>query len=111
MAIAGIILSAPSAALAGLETALRERAGILDVQRTPDDAAIVGLAAVVEQSSAAMQKELTTLRELPGVDDLHLVFADYGDDLDTQGHMPCPVHEPRRHAAGNDADPQTGERA
>lgn len=104
MAIAGIILSASAEACAGLENLLRGRDGILDVQRTPDGADIGGLVVVVEQPSGKIQKELMALRELPEVDDLHLAFADYEDDLDVQGHMGCPVHEPRRHAgadAGN----------
>ena len=107
MAIAGIILSASAAACAGLEKALQGREGILDVQRTPDGADIGGLVVVVEQPSDKIQKELKALRELPEVDDLHLAFADYEDDLDVQGHMGCPAHEPRRHAgadAGNGGD-------
>ena len=91
MSIAGIILSAPAEALAGLETAVRNRAGIVDVQRTPADAEIGGLVLVVEQPSDAIQKELGVLRQLPGVDDLHLVFANYEDDMDKQGHMVCPA--------------------
>ena len=103
MAIAGIILSAPDEALGGLETAVRSRAGIVDVQRTPADAEIGGLVLVVEQPSDAIQAELGALRQLPGVDELHLVFANYEDDMDKQGHMDCPAHESRqRKAGGND---------
>ena len=110
MAIAGIILSAPAEALAGLETAVRSRAGIVDVQRTPVDAEIGGLVLVVEQPSDAIQKELGALRQLPGVDDLHLVFANYEDDMDKQGHMHCPAHEPRQcKADGNDMLSGAGE--
>ena len=111
MAIAGIILSASAGAFAGLEAALSGRTGILDVRRTPEGAETVGLVAVVEQPSAALQAELKALRDLPGVDDLHLVFADYGDDMDSQGHMACPAHEPRRHASGDDAARKNGEQA
>lgn len=99
MAIAGIILSAPASALAGLETAVRGRAGIVDVQRTPPDAEIGGIVLVVEQASNTIQRELGALRELPGVEELHLVFANYEDDMDAQGHMECPAHQPRRHMA------------
>ena len=109
MAIAGIILSASAAACAGLEKALQGRDGILDVQRTPDGADIGGLVVVVEQPSDKIQKELLALRELPEVDDLHLAFADYEDDLDAQGHMGCPVHEPRRHAESDGSGEQAGE--
>ena len=110
MAIAGIILSAPDEALGGLETAVRSRAGIVDVQRTPADAAIGGLVLVVEQASDKIQQELAALRELPGVDELHLVFANYEDDMDAQGHMGCPAHQPRRRGAdGNDAPFRAGE--
>ena len=111
MAIAGIILSASAVACARLEKALRGRQGILDVQRTPDGADIGGLVVVVEQPSDKIQKELLALRELPEVDDLHLAFADYEDDLDAQGHMGCPVHEPRRHAAAGTGDDGSGEQA
>lgn len=112
MAIAGIILNAPAEACAGLEKILRGRAGILDVQRTPDGADIDGLVVAVEQPSHKIQKELMTLRELPEVDELHLVFADYEDDLDAQGHMECPAHESRRHAAADEGDaPLTAEQA
>ena len=110
MAIAGIILSAPAGALAELETAVRNRTGIVDVQRTPADAEIGGLVLVVEQPSDAIQKELGALRQLPGVDDLHLVFANYEDDMDKQGHMVCPAHEPRhRRAESSDMPSGTGE--
>ena len=110
MAIAGIILGAPASALAGLEAAVQGRAGIVDVQRTPADAAIGGLVLVVEQASDKIQQELAALRELPGVDELHLVFANYEDDMDAQGHMGCPAHQPlRRGADGNDAPFRAGE--
>ncbi len=110
MPIAGIILSAPAAALAGLAAAVRRRAGLVDVQRTPADAEIRGLVLVVEQASDTIQKELGALRELPGVEDLHLVFANYEDDMDKQGHMDCPAHEPRhRRAESNDMPSGTGE--
>ena len=111
MAIAGIILSASAEACAGLENSLRGRDGILDVQRTPDGADIGGLVVVVEQPSDKIQKELMALRELPEVDDLHLAFADYEDDLDAQGHMGCPAHEPRRHAEAPTGDGGCGEQA
>lgn len=111
MAIAGIILSASAAACARLEKALQGREGILDVQRTPDGADIGGLVVVVEQPSDKIQKELMALRELPEVDDLHLAFADYEDDLDAQGHMGCPVHEPRRHAGADAGNGGDGEQA
>ena len=110
MAIAGIILSAPDGALVGLEAAVRDRKGVVDVQRTPADAEIRGLVLVVEQASDTIQKELGALRELPGVEDLHLVFANYEDDMDKQGHMDCPAHEPRqRRAESNGMSPGTGE--
>ena len=110
MAIAGIILSAPDGALVGLEAAVRDRKGVVDVQRTPADAEIRGLVLVVEQTSDVIQKELGALRELPGVDDLHLVFANYEDDMDKQGHMDCPAHEPRhRRAESSDMPSGTGE--
>ena len=110
MAIAGIILSAPDGALVGLEAAVRDRKGVVDVQRTPADAEIRGLVLVVEQTSDVIQKELGALRELPGVEDLHLVFANYEDDMDKQGHMVCPAHEPRQcKADGNDMLSGAGE--
>ena len=110
MAIAGIILGAPAGALAGLEAAVRGRAGIVDVQRTPADAEIGGLVLVVEQASDKIQGELPALRELPGVDELHLVFANYEDDMDAQGHMGCPAHQPRRRGAdGEDTPFRAGE--
>ena len=109
MAIAGIILSAPDGALVGLEAAVRDRKGVVDVQRTPADAEIRGLVLVVEQTSDVIQKELGALRELPGVEDLHLVFANYEDDMDKQGHMDCPAHEPRhRRAESSNMPPGTG---
>ena len=110
MAIAGIILGAPAGALAGVEAAVRGRKGIVDVQRTPADAAIGGLVLVVEQASDEMQGELGALRELPGVEELHLVFANYEDDMDAQGHMGCPAHQPRHgRADGNNAPSGAGE--
>lgn len=110
MAIAGIILSAPAGELAGLEAAVRGRAGIVDAQRTPADAPIGGLVLVVELASDNIQKELGALRELPGVEELHLVFANYEDDMDNQGHMACPAHQPRhRKTESNGMHLETGE--
>lgn len=112
MAIAGIILSGSAGELAGLEAAVRGRAGIVDVQRTPADAEIAGLVLVVEQPSDKIQQELGALRELPGVDELHLVFANYEDDMDKQGHMDCPAHEPRhRKMDGHEVLSGAGEQA
>jgi nitrate reductase NapAB chaperone NapD len=105
MAIAGIILGAQTGALAGLEAAVRGRTGIVDVQRTPADAEIGGLVLVVEQPSDKIQHELGVLGKLPGVEELHLVFANYEDDMDAQGHMECPAHQPRCRKADASAMP------
>ena len=99
MAIAGILLSVPEAETAALETALRGREGILETRRTPDEGNVTGLAVVMEQPSGNLQAELKALRDMPGVADLHLAFADYEDDMDGQGHMACPPHE-SRHSGG-----------
>ncbi len=110
MAIAGIILSAQEGEVAGMEDVVCGRTGIVDVQRTPVDEEIRGLVLVVEQTSDTIQKELGALRELPGVEDLHLVFANYEDDMDNQGHMDCPAHEPRhRRAESSDMSHGAGE--
>ena len=105
MAIAGIILGASASALAGLEAAVQGRTGIVDMQRTPADAEIAGLVLVVEQASDKIQQELVALSQLPGVDELHLVFANYEDDMDAQGHMGCPAHQPRHRRVDGDGMP------
>lgn len=95
MAIAGIILAIPTEAVAGVEAALGQRPGVVEVRRTPADAEIAGLAVVLEWSAEGLQEELQALGQLPGVRELHLTFANYEDDMDAQGHMrcaPCGVH-------------------
>ena len=90
MSIAGLVLAAPAERLAEVEAALRGRESVVETRPTPDDALIRGLAVVVERSSADLKAELESLRDLPGVEALHLVYADYEDDLDEKGEMPCP---------------------
>ena len=98
MSIAGIVLAAPEACLAGLEAALKQREDILEARRTPPDARIQGLAVVLERPSDRLQTALRELRDLPGVQTLSLAFADYEDDLDAQGCMDCPEKTPRETA-------------
>ena len=90
MSIAGIILVASEDGLDGLEASLRRRECVLEMRRTPADAEIRGLAVVLERPSALLRAELGEMRGLPGVEALHLVYADYEDDLDESGNMPCP---------------------
>ena len=90
MAIASIIIVAPDERLNGLEALLRGRASVVETRRTPDDAVIPGLAVVLERSSAELRAELEDLSRIPGVDELHLVFANFEDDIDAEGNMPCP---------------------
>ena len=99
MSIASVVLAAPEGRLADLEAALRGREAVVETRRTPDDAFIRGLAVVVERSSAGLRAELEALRALPGVEELHLIFANYEDDLDGEGHMACPPREASRRRA------------
>ena len=64
-----------------------------------------GAVLVVEQASDKIQQELVALSQLPGVDELHLVFANYEDDMDAQGHMECPAHQPRHSRNNGDGMP------
>ena len=104
MAIAGIILAAPAEVVDGVEAALGQRLGVVEVRRTPADAEIAGLAVVLERPAEGLQEELQALGRLPGVRELHLTFANYEDDMDAQGHIRCapcgvPLRDARREGA------------
>lgn len=96
MAIAGIVISAAQARLSEVRELVRAMPGVLDVQ-VADDAS--RLAVVLESSSRTLQKDLESLRDLPHVLEVEVAYANYEDDLDSEGHMACPPREPRSRKA------------
>ena len=90
MAIAGIILATHPGEVEGVEAVLRQREGVLELRRTPASAVVGGVVAALECPARDLPGELEGLRHLPGVREVHLVFANYEDDLDARGSAPCP---------------------
>lgn len=99
MALAAIILVVDAENREAVEKMARCQNHVLETRPTPPDAQIHGLAVVLEASSDKLTAELKRLESLPGVTELQFVFADYGDDLHSDGTMPAPDirdHEGRK---------------
>lgn len=97
MAIAGIVLNVVEGRLPETREALRVVAGVVDVQGVEDDGK---LAVVLESPSQKLQADLEALRAMAHVLQLDVAYINYEEDLDAQGHMACPGHEPRRCKGG-----------
>ncbi len=96
MAIAGIVVSSLREHLKLLCSELQATRGVLDVQEVPGTDR---LAVVLESPSRTLQGYLEYVNDLPHVLALDVAFINYEDDMDSQGHMPCPPHRPRAHGA------------
>ena len=94
MAIAGIVISAPQERLAGLRGLLLDLRGVLEVREVAEAGK---LAVVLESPSHSLQRDLEYVNGLPHVLMLDVAFINYEDDLDSQGHMPCPPHRAKEH--------------
>ena len=92
MAIAGIVVSSLREHLKPLCSELRATRGVLEVQEVPG---ADKLAVVLESPSRTLQGYLEYVNGLPHVLALDVAFINYEDDMDSQGHMPCPPHRPR----------------
>lgn len=99
MAIAGIVISAAQDRLSEVRELVRDVPGVLDVQLVREEHK---LAVVLERPSRTLQRDMESLRALPHVLEVDVAYANYEDDLDSEGHMACPPREPR---AGK-ADPE-----
>ena len=92
MAIAGIVLNVAEGRLLEVREALRTFPGVVDVQGVEDDCK---LAVVLESPSHTLQANLAALRDVAHVLELDVAYINYEEDLDEEGHMPCPPHQPR----------------
>lgn len=99
MAIAGIVISAPRHRLTQVRELVRLVPGVLDVQFVDGQPR---LAVVLESPSQTLQKDLEGLRALPDVLELDVAYANYEDDLDSDGHMACPAHQPRQNGTARE---------
>lgn len=88
MAIAAVVLHS-TGSLQSIEKILRAFPWIVDVQQVPPDK----MAVTLESPSDRITKDLQTLGQLPDVWNLELVYVNYEDDLDSNGHMNCPSPE------------------
>ncbi|MBQ7609264.1 MAG: chaperone NapD [Desulfovibrionaceae bacterium] len=93
MAIASLLLNISESDRKALHTSLTARQDILEIQDTPENAAQKGLILVVECPSDALSGTLKEIADLPGVLELNLVYANYEDDLECDGTMPCSPSE------------------
>lgn len=96
MAIAGIVISVAQDRLSEVREFVRDVPGVLDVQLVCEEHK---LAVVLESPSRTLQKDLESLRDLPHVLEVEVAYANYEDDLDSEGHMACPPREPRSRKA------------
>lgn len=92
MAIAGIVLTVTEGRLREAREACKAP-GVVDIQGVEDDSK---LAVVLESPSRTLQGNLEALREVAHVLQLDVAYINYEEDLDAEGHMPCPPHQPRR---------------
>lgn len=81
MAIASILIHVDPSHVADIFALLSARSDITDIQypKTQKKEALIAL--VLETQSDQLLSHLNEIKEIPGVFELHLVFADYEDDL------------------------------
>lgn len=89
MAIAGIVLTLVDAGMDSSLAVLRSWPGVCEVQ----EAGGGKLALVLEISSQDIQQTLEDLSSLEMVLQLDVAYVNYEDDLDSQGHMACPMRQ------------------
>lgn len=89
MAIASLLLNIAETERKTLEAALEARKDVIEKKETPENAVQKGLILVVESPSDMMAGTLREIAALPGVLELNLVYANYEDDLESDGTMPC----------------------
>ncbi len=88
MAIASLLLNISETDRKALTATLTARKDITEVKDTPENAVQKGLILVVECPSDAIAGTLQEIAALPGVLELNLVYANYEDDLGSDGTMP-----------------------
>ena len=95
MAVVGLVLIPLPGREDALSAALDGFPGVVERR----DAEAGRLVAVLECSSREIRDRLEALASLEPVLELSVAYADYEDDLDADGHMPCPPHRKRRDRA------------
>ncbi len=95
MAVVGLVLIPLPGREDALAAALDGFPGVVERR----DAEAGRLVAVLECSSRDIRDRLEALASLEPVLELSVAYADYEDDLDVDGHMPCPPHRKRRDRA------------
>lgn len=85
MAIAAIVLHSLGS-LRELERSLQALPWIVETKQIPPSK----IAATLESPSEKIMEHLQKTGELPLVGDLELVYANYEEDMDIDGHMNCP---------------------
>jgi nitrate reductase NapD len=92
MAVAGIVLTVALGHQSEVAEALKGVSGVVEVQ--PVEA--IKVAAVVESPSDRLQADLEAANGLDHVVQLDVIYVNYEEDMDSEGHMPCPAHCGRR---------------
>lgn len=86
MAIAALVLHC-AGGLPELAIALEALPGVVDKRQVPPDK----IALTLEAPSQDLTGRLKSLKNLPNIWDLELVYVNYEDDLDAHGHIACPA--------------------
>lgn len=92
MAIAGLVLMVQEGKTDMVRAEAAAFPGVVEAR----DADGGKVACVLECSSMDLQKAMEGLNQMEGVLQLEVVYVNYEDDLDEQGHMPCPPDAGRR---------------
>ena len=92
MAIAGIVLTVGLGHQAETAEALKAFPGVVEVQAVEEDK----VAVVVESPSDRLQDDLEKVNQLDHVVQLDVVYVNYEEDMDSEGHMACPENCGRR---------------
>ena len=99
MAVAGIVLTVTLGHQSEVAEALKSVPGVTEVQAVEE----IKVAAVVESPSDRLQNDLEAANKLEHVIQLDVVYVNYEDDLDCNGHMACPKHYGKRKCRGGEA--------
>lgn len=94
MAVVGLVVIPLPGRERAAADALAAFPGVVE-QRQADEGRLV---AVLECSSRDIRDRLEAVAALEPVLEMSVAYADYEDDLDADGHMPCPPPRRRRRA-------------
>ena len=88
MAVAGLIVHGDKGGAEAVRARLSAFPGIVETRDLGDAWRV---AAVLESPAADIQKQLEAIQALPEVLHVDVAYANFEDDVDESGHIPCPL--------------------